>query len=90
VVWEDIALPKESAHYLVNVLRLRVGAIVTQYKQIEIFKAVITQRLRDVDIVLYRHTDREGKKTDMCFRAAKKGPGSNYFVDITICTKIRD
>ena len=35
-------------------------------------KAVIRQRLRDVEIVLSRHTDREGKNTDMCFRARGK------------------
>jgi len=35
-------------------------------------KAVIRQRLREVDIVLSRHTDREGKNTDMCFRARGK------------------
>ena len=35
-------------------------------------KAVITQRLRDIEIVLSRHIDREGKKTDMCFRARGK------------------
>jgi len=31
VVGQDIVLPKESAHYLVNVLRLRVGATVTLF-----------------------------------------------------------
>lgn len=35
-------------------------------------KAVITQRLRDIEIVLSRHMDREGKDTDMCFRAKGK------------------
>ena len=35
-------------------------------------KAVITQRLRDIEIVLSRYMDREGNNTNMCFRAKGK------------------